>query len=373
MKKKTWLIAATVGGLLATTAAAGASGLTEKVTGLLHRDVAVSVDGESTGLQPVYINGKAYLPARETAEALGYDLAWSKKEIKLSKDEDEEEAEYIQLSGVIVDAVKVEGEERYRLEVLGHGINKWVILFADKDTVVTDAEGNAVGLDNLKAGLQITADYGPIMAMSYPGQSHAAKIQVGSQRLIEEGQLSAVEHSTDGWRMTFSEAKDGEEQPKLVLNAGKETMLITREGQPVDWNQLRPGTKVRAYYGPIMTKSLPPQSPAHVVVVLDEELNIAHEDVEAYRELAWKLLSDEQKEHVTTDSDKAQVTQVDAKSSASAIMAAEGQKQLLEDIVAQEGKLIVVTYSTDEDALLGPLKVVIDPQSKEHIGYFIRK
>lgn len=369
MKKQKWLIVLTAAGLLGTTAAAGASGLVEKVTGILHNDVAVSVDGEGTALHPVYIDGKAYLPARDTAEALGYSLSWNSKEIQLRDKQPEQEAEaYVRISGVITSA-EADGDKT-RIEVLGHGPNTWIILTADKDTVVTGQDGKPYAVKDLKPGLSITAEYGPIIAMSYPGQSHAASIQVAGERLIQEGAVYTAGTADDGSRqIQFSELKDGVETPSLTLTAGKETMVVSEEGQPVDWSQLKPGTQVRAYYGPIMTKSIPPQSPLFVLVVLGEQPDPA--SVKAYRELAWTLVPEDQKPHLLTKRDEAQVSIIAAKGAA--IMPADDkQKQVLADLAAQDGKLISVTYSTDQDALLGPLQIAINPDTKELVGFFIR-
>ncbi|RXZ80646.1 hypothetical protein EBB07_17980 [Paenibacillaceae bacterium] len=370
MKKKKWLLIATVGGMLATSAFVGAGGLVEKVSGMLHNDVKVYVDGDNTTFHPVYINGKAYLPARETAEALGYNLKWSKERLELQQRDGVEQEEYMQISGIIVDVTPV--DDQYRLEVRGHGVSNWMILFADKDTVITDNAGAAVAAKDLKAGQQVNAQYGPVVALSYPGQSHAATIKVGNESLIKEGPVHAIEHTSDGWQLQFSELKDGQETPSLVLNGGKETAIVTEQGTPVEWTQIKPGTPVRAYYGPFTTRSMPPQSPANLIVVLEESLNVDAETVKEFRELAWKLVPETEKAGLITKKDEAQVSLIDAKGAA--IMAAnEQQKQILADIVAKEGKVISVTYSTDKDALLGPLQIVIHPETKTLIGFFIRR
>lgn len=267
MKKKT-LILITAVGLLGTSAAAGASGLTSKLTGFLRKDVSVTINGEATSLQPVYINGKAYLPIRDAAPALGYELDYRNNNIALNKIEDEAEIEYMNTMGVIVDVAKTDNGS-YRLEVLGKQPYSWVILYADAKTKLTDAEGKTIAVADLKAGQRIVAEFGPVMALSYPGQSHAATIQVQSDSLIEESAIQAIEKTDDGWQVRFGETQDGAAVTRLVLNAGKETTLLDSQGQPVEWESLKPGTKVRAYYGPMMTKSLPPQSPLHYLIVQD--------------------------------------------------------------------------------------------------------
>lgn len=270
MYKKKAIVLVAVAGLLGTTAAAGASGLIDKVSGLLRKDVTISVNGEQTSLNPVYINGQAYLPARDTAAALGYEVNYNvkNKEIEL-REIVEEEVAYMLTTGVVVDVQQTDNGD-YRVELLGKSPYSWVILYVDKDTALMDAQGKAFASKDLKAGMRIDAEFGPVMALSYPGQSHAAKITVRGESLVKEDVIQSVERTEDGWQVKFGETKDGTDVTTLVLNAGKETSLITAEGYPVEWNDLQAGTKVRTYYGPIMTKSLPPLSPLHYLVVLDK-------------------------------------------------------------------------------------------------------
>lgn len=372
MNNKKLIVLMTAVGLLGATAGVGASSMVSKVTGILHKDIAVSVDGSATSMNPVYIKGKAYLPARDAASALGYNLSWSSKTIELNqKEAPPEEVEYLRTLGVIVSVEPTDKEGNYRIEVLGKGPYSWIILNADKETVVTDASGSAVAAKDLKAGMRIEAEFGPIIAMSFPGQSHAAKIIVGSESLIKEDVIQSVTKTDEGWQVQFGETKDGVATPTLTLNAGKETSVLNAEGQSVEWADLKAGAKVRAYYGPMMTKSIPPQSPLHYLVVLDEIEQLAPASAQEFRELAWSKLTVDNKAHLITKKDEAKVEVIDSKN-VTLMATTDAQKKLLADIQAANGKLISVTYNTDQDPLLGPLTLVFDPDSKELLGLFVR-
>ncbi len=372
MNKKKLLILVTAVGLVGTSAAAGASGLVSKVIGVLHKEVVVSVNGTDTTLHPVYINGKAYLPARDTAEALGYNLSWNAKgkEIEITG-QAEEAVQYVQTMGVIVDVSPTGENGKYRIELLGKGDYGWIILYADKETVLTDESGQPFAAKDLKAGTRITAEFGPIVALSFPGQSHAHKIIVGSESLIKEDAIQSVEKTDDGWQVRFGETKDGVATPTLTLNAGKETSVLTSQGEPVEFSSLKAGDKVRAYYGPTMTKSIPPQSPLHYLVVLTESEQLAPATVQEYRELAWKEVPESEKPHLTTKKEDAQVSVIESKNAA-IMTVTDAQKKKLEEIKAANGKLIEVKYNTDQDALLGPLILAFDPDTKELVGFFQR-
>lgn len=281
MNKKKWVVVATLVGLLGTTAAAQATGVIGKVSGLLRSDIKISIDGQATSMQPVYINGQAYLPVRDEAAALGYEVKYnaSSKTIELNKvqasaspasgTQSEEESQYAHVSGIIKSAKETE-DGQYRIEVLGRGDANWIILYADKETVIKDSEGNAVAAADLKEGTEIDADYGPVVAMSYPGQSHAASIAVGLSRLVTDDTIQSIEQADGGYRVSLGKTENGTQTVNLVLNTGKETFVMNEEGQPVEWTDLKEGAKVRAYYGPVTTRSLPPQSSVFYLVVLNE-------------------------------------------------------------------------------------------------------
>ncbi|MFC5470338.1 stalk domain-containing protein [Cohnella suwonensis] len=369
---KKLLIVMTAAGVFGATAVAGASGLVSKVTGALHKEIAVTVNGGDTSLHPVYIDGKAYLPARALATEMGYEVSWNQGGNAIEINQKAEEEKYMTGMGVIVD-VQPADNGQYRIELLGRGGFSWVILFADKDTILTGSDGAAFAAKDLKPGMRVVAEFGPVMTMSFPGQSHARKISVVGESLVKEDVIQSVEKTDDGWQVKFGETKDGKAVTTLVVNAGKETGVLTSQGEPVEFASLKAGDKVRAYYGPIMTKSLPPQSPLHYLVVLPAAPSgkIDAATAQQYRELAWSKLSEDQKKHATTKSDEAVVQVVNANDGA--IMAAEGAQKKLEALRAGNAVLFSVTYNTDQDELIGPLTVVLDPTSKEIVGYFARR
>ncbi|SFI27965.1 hypothetical protein SAMN02799624_00079 [Paenibacillus sp. UNC496MF] len=383
MNKKKVIIAATLVGLMGSAVAAEASSFFQKVNGFVRSDIKVIVDGEKTSMKPVFINGQAYLPAKSEADALGYDVKYSAKDRSLtltSRDQGNEggnggeEAQLMMLSGVVQSATPLDNGA-YRLDVVGRGTNSWVLLTVDKDTKLTDANGKHVNAKDLKAGTEIVAEYGPVMTMSFPGQSHAVKVTVGSQRLVKEDVVTNVKHTDDGWQVTIGQAKDGNGLSQVVLNAGKETKLMNAQGSSIEWESLKPGTKVVAYYGPEMTKSLPPISPVYYLVALTDKPaqdTLAPAEVSEFRALAWSKLPDGQASHVKTKKDEAAVEVVNA-SESGVLATTDDAKKLLQAVKDKGGKLVTVTYETDQDQLLGPLTVVFDLESKTFIGYNARR
>ncbi|MBA2936933.1 hypothetical protein HZF08_01290 [Paenibacillus sp. CGMCC 1.16610] len=359
MKKKLTVIL-TLAGILGTTAAVGAEGIVEKVTGYLQKDVKIIVNGQDSALTPVYIDGKAYLPVRDAATQLGYTVKYDEanKEIEL-----DEAADLMRATGVVV-SVQAKEDGSARIELLG---STWVILNVDSSTVIKGLDGKTLTAADLKVGTQIDAGFGPAMAMSYPGQAQAVNINVYADRLVKEDAIKEVKHTDDGWQVQL----DG-----LVLNAGKETRVMTSQGESVNWEDLKAGTKVKAYYGPMETKSLPPQSPVYLLVVQAQSPVIgtpkmSPEAAQEYRNLAWAQVK-EQASHITTKQDEAAVQIVSAKE-AGVLASTDEQKKLLAEVQAANGNFVTVTYNTDQDELLGPLTAVFDFNTKAFVGFNARR
>lgn len=273
LKKKS-VILLTAAGILGASAVAGAAGLTQKVSGLLRGDIHVSVNGAAYGsIQPVYIDGKAYVPLRDTAGALGYEITWNQQakqfDLTPKKEEQAPVDAYIVNTGVVTDAQTTDGLTS--LNVMGKGSAgtfDWIVAKVDKDTVIVDESGAVKTAADLKAGSRVAVEYGPMVALSFPAQSHAAKVTLLGERLIKEDRVGAVNKTDSGWQIQLGSGTGDAALSNLVLNVGADTLIVTSMGEPVKAEDIKVGDKVRAYYGPATTKSIPPQSAADTIVVL---------------------------------------------------------------------------------------------------------
>lgn len=87
---------------------------------------------------------------------------------------------------------------------------------------------------------------------------------------------------------------------------------------------------------------------------------ISHLEDEQYRQTAWNDLSDQQKETVTTDVDEAKINRNDT------------YTRMLSEDDREEVPAVSVTFNTEYDAMLGPIVVYIDPETKEVLGHGVR-
>ena len=80
-----------------------------------------------------------------------------------------------------------------------------------------------------------------------------------------EGLVSNVQSSESGFRFTI---KDSEAKDKIILSVSKDTEIIsTKDGKKLNVSDIKEGVKIKAYYGPAVTMSLPPMSTANIIIV----------------------------------------------------------------------------------------------------------
>lgn len=62
---------------------------------------------------------------------------------------------------------------------------------------------------------------------------------------------------------------------QVSLNVGRNTIIINENGENLSLNDLSEGMRIDAEFSTVMTRSIPPQSQAYRIVVLNEEPNIS--------------------------------------------------------------------------------------------------
>jgi len=154
---------------------------------------------------------------------------------------------------------------------LGGGTN-YVMLHVDKDTVIVDENGEVLTADALKEAGYIDAFYGNVMAMSYPGQTHADKIVVKATQAVKaEGTIANSERAGEG-RVYLNVGSDDKTENDIILSISDKTVVLPVPGADAE---LKDGMKVVVYHSPIMTKSLPGITNADVIIVTPENNTVA--------------------------------------------------------------------------------------------------
>lgn len=152
-----------------------------------------------------------------------------------------------------------------------HGGTNYLLLGVDEDTEITDENGNALTKDALKADLAVQVTYPEMMALSYPPRTHADKIIVQAAELPKvEGTIETSDFTVEG-RVYVNVGSDDSKNNDVILNITEDTVVIPALGGDTT---LKAGMKIKAYHSPIMTRSLPGMTNAHVVIVTADENSV---------------------------------------------------------------------------------------------------
>ncbi|SFL55748.1 Copper amine oxidase N-terminal domain-containing protein [Paenibacillus sp. 1_12] len=160
-------------------------------------------------------------------------------------------------------------------EIGVNGYAHGVRLNISNETEIVSSDNQKLKLADLQLGMSITAEHSMVMAMSMPPMTNAKKIIVkeapaAQQSLGTTGVIEEVTPSEEGTtRLVVKGTKLSDNSfETIVLNVSNTTAIIgTKDNQPIAVDQLKQGDKVFAFYGPILTKSLPPIGQAVKIVV----------------------------------------------------------------------------------------------------------
>ncbi|WP_135606134.1 hypothetical protein [Methanococcoides sp. NM1] len=163
---------------------------------------------------------------------------------------------------------------------IGEGYPCDLYLMIGQETTITDSNGNKLAFDDLTEGTRIEAYYGPMTTRSLPPQSAAVSIvvldenvQTAPQPVKTIGTILGTEIWSENTVLLLdqNDSDIGEGYPcDIYLITGQATTITDSNGNELTIEDLTEGTRIEAYYGPMVTASLPPQSGTLKIVVLTE-------------------------------------------------------------------------------------------------------
>ncbi|EGG31007.1 hypothetical protein [Paenibacillus sp. HGF5] len=178
--------------------------------------------------------------------------------------------------GSIVNQAKknVPGTMGYITEYVNDKTGKWITvtgrglgatdqqeirLSISKDTKIIDAKGNKVQLQTIvDKNKAIKAFYGPNITKSLPAQGSALTIIVQDKDFAGiDGTIAEVTKQgilVEGTNLY----NDGEET--ILLHLDPKAKIINADGSTLNAGDLEAGMSIRAFYGPYVALSMPPQS-----------------------------------------------------------------------------------------------------------------
>ncbi|WP_240417761.1 copper amine oxidase N-terminal domain-containing protein [Paenibacillus periandrae] len=223
---------------------------------------------------PELTNEKTYVPLSYFEKVMKLQVMASPTgtiTISSSDQGSEEAASATTKQGTITSITYSEKGGEIGLNGYAHGVR----LNISDETEIVSSDNQKLKLTDLQLGMSITAEHSLVMAMSMPPMTNAKKIIVtdtrpaqptlGTTGVIEE--ITASEGGSKRLVIKGDKLSDSSFET-IVLNVSSSTPIIgTKDNQPIAVDQLKQGDKVYAFYGPNLTKSLPPIGQAVKIVV----------------------------------------------------------------------------------------------------------
>ncbi|CAH2212058.1 stalk domain-containing protein [Tepidibacter aestuarii] len=157
--------------------------------------------------------------------------------------------------GKISQITDVKNGKMFLVGSMNDGIN---FNITDKTVIVNEAEQKLTS-DALTKGADVEVYYGNIMTMSLPPITSAKKIVVKGVYTMT-GNVKTIQKN--------SILVEGEGlYDQIKFNITDETKIVDKEGKELSKSDIKEGSKVVAYHGGAMTRSLPPITNATKIIV----------------------------------------------------------------------------------------------------------
>ena len=142
----------------------------------------------------------------------------------------------------------------------------YIVYLDGKISINQDNDNSMGGILMKKLMISLTAAMMMVLCFAFAAAASAASLpQPEAQVLSMRGQITEI----NGDMVTV---KDAQSEQSIALHIKWNTNIVKgADGKAVSLDKLRVGDKLTAYYSPIMTRSLPPQSRAFALVLGDGE------------------------------------------------------------------------------------------------------
>lgn len=220
-------------------------------------DNKVIIDGKEIKLNtPVKIeNHRTIVPLALFNEILGYDVDYDKNTKKISINTIKN------IKGVI------KSIDRSEKDPEASGESRVIVIETEKGDVtafisVLDADILG-GYDNIKEGAKIE-----LIGELGNDNIVVAKSVILQEYLNIEGNVTKIEKNEDNTRILIEGERTEENlYDKIYLNITKNTKILDESGKKLNIEDIEEGGKIQAFYGPIVTRSMPPIGSAEKIIL----------------------------------------------------------------------------------------------------------
>lgn len=152
-----------------------------------------------------------------------------------------------------------------------------IILSITKKTKIVDSKGKKVSLKKIMdEKMVIKAYYGANITRSLPARGTALKLVVEKQDFT--GINGTVSEVKDNGIVVKGKNIYSSTEETVMLRFADKAKILDHEGKAIKASAIQPGMSVKAFYGPAVTMSIPPQSTASYVLVDTRVVETAPKD-----------------------------------------------------------------------------------------------
>jgi len=183
-----------------------------------------------------------------------------------------------QIKNAIIDEITVNSKNETSVTIMyetldnrNRVVDNFMVLLTDKDTKVYNQFGEIIKISALKKGMIVNVEHSLKMTKSAVPQAYAYKISVVKSEdntQITESKILNVYTNNKKSYILVGDANDITKQILFIL--ADNATIKNKFNQAISFDDLAIGQKIRVNHSMAMTFSLPPQSTAYSVEVLDE-------------------------------------------------------------------------------------------------------
>ncbi|OAB34903.1 peptidase [Paenibacillus macquariensis subsp. defensor] len=156
------------------------------------------------------------------------------------------------------------------ITVTGRGLNaadqSAIILSITKDTKIVDSKGEKVALKTIIDEQKVVkAFYGPNITKSLPAIGKALTLVVQDQSFTAVN--GTVDEVTETGIVVTGKNIYTQFEDTIILHVADKATIMGQDGKSIKASDIKKGMSVKAFYGPAVTMSIPPQSTTNYIVV----------------------------------------------------------------------------------------------------------
>ena len=269
----------------------------KKIEAFLNSSLTYVIDGKEVmkDVDAITYKDRTYISLAELSEALGKEITYDNGVITITTQKNvtpqETLPEYMTIEKALIKDVDLANG---KVTILPEGkedlVENYIVLNIDPETVSVRHELLKIGLtaQDLVPGYEVSVKHSPIMQPSLPPQTPAFEIiiladqefpLIPAEELTPAQKVEVLENATikevnveTNQVTVLPEGKEDNFYNYVILNLSDDAFIHHEKNKMLyNINMLEEGMKITAKHSPIMTMSIPPQTPTFEVIVLADQ------------------------------------------------------------------------------------------------------